>query len=70
MNYPEEAGVYGCEAVLGEQSGVWLPVGPADRVFPVFSGLAMGWKWALHLCQEMSEFQTARAAPTMALLRD
>ena len=37
--------------IFDEASGQYVPVdSPAERLWPAFEGLVMGWSWALYLC--------------------
>ena len=53
--------------ILDEASGQYVPVdSPAERLWPAFEGLVMGWSWALYLCH--SSFTAAMIEAAMAFM--
>ena len=51
VDFPETASTWGVDKVFNPHSGQWDNVAGDDQLFFCFTGLAMGWTFALYFCQ-------------------
>ena len=68
LDVPRSAAYWGATCIYNEATRCEEPVGPEDVVVPCFEGMAMGWSWALWMCN--SVLSHAGRIPGSLTLRD